>query len=413
MTEVNPGWWPESTPTTDVRTRCLQLDDLEYHILEAVPKTTTSYSFQGQEQPPLIILLHGFPELCYSWRRVLLPLCEAGYHVVAPDQRGYGRTASKTSRRGEQIRFEDDLSPFRMLNLVKDIVALVYGLGHDSAEAIIGHDFGSLVAGYCALIRPDLFLSVVMMSAPFPGPPSLPAATSSEVPSLGSMVASLREQLGNLTPPRKHYTLYFSSPEANEQMLNPPGSLHSFLRHYFHAKSADWKGNVPYRLPSLSAVHLAAMPRYYIMLQNETMPEAVTSCLENRDESTRDGNDDATPAWLPDDELAVYTQEYARTGFQGGLNWYRCMTDPTWSQDLKVFSGKRITVPAMFISGRQDWGTYQSPGAAELMREQNCERMDDEDFVLIEGAGHWVQQEQSSEVVKHIIRFLEKTRRRK
>uniref|UniRef100_A0A0W0G5Q7 Putative alpha/beta-hydrolase n=1 Tax=Moniliophthora roreri TaxID=221103 RepID=A0A0W0G5Q7_MONRR len=404
-----PGW-PQSTPTTDISTRFVHLDDLECHVLEAIPKNLPSHP--SESKCPLLLLLHGFPELCYSWRKVIVPLCEAGYHVVAPDQRGFGRTSMGD---GGRIRFEDDLAPFRMLNLVKDIVALVYALGYDSAAAVIGHDFGSLVAGYCALIRPDLFRSVVMMSAPFPGAPSLPVPSqSNSAPSLGSMAVSLREQLASLAPSRKHYTLYFSTAEANEQMLKPPGGLHSFLRHYFHAKSANWEGNVrniPHRLSSPSVVHLATLPRYYIMLRDETMPEAVKGCLKSRGENTSD-EPDATLAWLPDDQLAVYTKEYERTGFQGGLNWYRCMTDAKWSLELQVFSGKRIVVPGMFISGKQDWGTYQSPGAAESMRDHICERMDAEDFVLIEGAGHWVQQERSSEVVKHISRFLEKARRK-
>ncbi|KAF9269433.1 putative epoxide hydrolase [Marasmius fiardii PR-910] len=381
-----------------VRSRYIRLNDLHYHILESVPAASTAQS----QNLPLIILLHGFPELSYSWRKVLGPLSEAGYFVVAPDQRGYGRT---------RIRFEDDLTPFRMINLVKDVVSLVYALGYDCTAAIIGHDFGSLVAGFCALLRPDIFRSVVMMSAPFPGAPSLPVtsgSSTSDGSSLGDLASLLRQQLAALDPPRKHYTLYFSSPDANSDMTNPPEGLHSFFRNYFHAKSADWEGNQPHRLPSPSATHLATMPRYYVMLLDEKMPQAVKACLQDGSDSDRD----TTLAWLPDDELTVYSSEYARTGFQGGLNWYRCMTEARWSLDLQVFSGKKIEVPAMFISGKQDWGTYQSPGAAERMREHICEQMDEEDFVLIDGAGHWVQQEQSSEVVSRILRFLRKINHR-
>ncbi|KAL0068113.1 hypothetical protein AAF712_004773 [Marasmius tenuissimus] len=408
------AWVPESARSA-VRTRYLRVNDLNLHFLEALPTATLA----EESKQRLVILLHGFPELGYSWRKVLYPLSEAGYHVIAPDQRGYGRTTVVDESGGPaapvngKIRFEDDLAPFRMMNLVKDVVSLVYALGYESAAAVVGHDFGSLVAGYCSLIRPDVFRSVVMMSAPFPGAPLLPCSRSSNVsggPSLGDMAAVLNQQLAALDPPRKHYTLYFSSPEANEELTNPPGGLSSFLQGYFRAKSADWEGNQPHPLLSPSADNLATMPRYYIMLLNETMPQAIRGCLQQR--VGDEGHDDRdTPlAWLPDEDCAVYIAEYERTGFQGGLNWYRCMTDAKWSLDLQIFSGKRISVPAMFLSGKQDWGTYQSPGTADRMRTRICDRMEEENFVLIAGAGHWVQQEQSSEVVKHLLRFFSKVR---
>src|SRR5215204_5891666 len=129
---------------------------LRVHLLEA------GFEESGR---PCVVLLHGFPELAYSWRKIMLPLASAGFHVVAPDQRGYGRTTG----------WEDsysDLTPFRMLNVVKDALALVFALGHRSVSAVIGHDFGSPAAAFCALARPDVFRSVVMMSAPFPGSPA-------------------------------------------------------------------------------------------------------------------------------------------------------------------------------------------------------------------------------------------------
>ncbi|KAG7094901.1 hypothetical protein E1B28_005708 [Marasmius oreades] len=405
----NPG-----STTSTIRTRIIRLNDLQYHILEAAPAPSATQP----QKLPLVILLHGFPELSYSWRKVLAPLSEAGFLVVAPDQRGYGRTHivgtefqdPGTKPVDQRIRYEDDLAPFRMINLVKDIVSLVYALEYDCTAAVVGHDFGSLVAGYCALLRPDMFRSVVMMSAPFPGAPLLPGTpgsnTSGGPPSLGDLATLLRQQLAALDPPRKHYTHYFSTPEANDDMMNPPEGLHFFLRNYFCSKSADWEGNQPHRLPSPSATHLATLPRYYVMLLDETMPQAVEGCLQKRNESNHGG--DTNLAWLPDEELAVYTSEFARTGFQGGLNWYRCLTEAKWSLDLQVFSGKKIIVPTMFISGKQDWGTYQSPGVAERMQGHLCERMDKEDFILIDGAGHWVQQERSSQVVNQILRFLRK-----
>ncbi|KAJ7449151.1 Alpha/Beta hydrolase protein, partial [Mycena galericulata] len=346
------------------------------HILEALPPKI------GASKPPLVILLHGFPELAYSWREVIGPLSEAGYHVVAPDQRGYGRT--KSAKTDSAVKYEDDLNPFRMSNMVKDVVTLVYSLGYESVAAVVGHDFGSPVAAYCAVTRPDIFKSVVLMSAPFTGPPKL---------SLGEPTASLDlkkivDDLAALTPPRKHYMLYYSTPEANGDMLNAPGGLQTFFREYYHVKSADWKANAPHALPSqddaaaLTGV-LAELPRYYVMLLHETMPEAVHALAA---EETKHN------LWLPEEELNVYVAEYARTGFQGGLNLYRAGTNPALSFDLQLFAGKQIDVPAMFLAGKQDWGPYQFPGAVELMKGGACSNM--EDFVLIDGAGHWVQQEQ-------------------
>lgn len=377
-----------------ISSRIVQTAGLDVHILEALPPNGVS------PKPPLLLLLHGFPELAYSWRKVILPLAAAGYHVVAPDQRGYGRTTPTRTEESDSpsiIKYTDDLTPYRMLNLVKDIVALIHALGYAFASAVIGHDFGSNVAGFCAIIRPDLFRSVVMMSAPCTGAPPL-ITNRSRTPS-ESVPEMANRLLSRLTTPRKHYTMYYSSPEANDDMVNAPGGLHAFLRAYYHVKSADWEGNNPYKLPAMSAEAVAVMPHYYIMPLNSTMPECVAKHAPQ---------DSSENTWLPDSELAYYTGEFARTGFQGGLNWYRCMTDLRWMDDLLVFSGKQIEVPAMFISGRKDWGTYQVPGAVEAMKEKVCVHMANEDFVLVDGAGHWVQQEQPEVVIKELLRFLTK-----
>src|SRR6187549_1642710 len=121
---------------------------------------------------PAVLLIHGFPELGYSWRHVMLPLAKAGYHVIAPDQRGYGRSG------GTDVTFDQDLTPFSTLNRVRDMMSLINALGHRNVSLVVGHDFGSPVAGWCALTRPDVFRSVVMMSAPFGGPPQVPFDTA-------------------------------------------------------------------------------------------------------------------------------------------------------------------------------------------------------------------------------------------
>ncbi|KAJ7735813.1 alpha/beta-hydrolase [Mycena metata] len=379
--------WP-GLPT-GVESRTLKINDLEMHILEALPTHLAGDS-------KLIVLLHGFPELAYSWRKVLRPLADAGYHVVAPDQRGYGRTKSSAQGAESPIEYTDDTTPFRMTNLVKDVVALVYTLGYQSAAAV-GHDFGSPVAAYCALIRPDIFASVVMMSSPFTGPPKLASANGAAGPDF----AKIARALAALDPPRKHYVMYYSTPDANAHMTSPPRGLRAFLREYYHVKSADWAPNDPHPLAAPEAAVMAELPHYYVMGLHETMPEAVHGFEPSAAEI-------AANAWLTEEELGVYVAEYGRTGFQGGLNAYRIMTNVEWQADRELFAGKQIEVPAMFLGGKQDWGTYQYPGAVDAMRGVACAKMDDEDFVLIGGAGHWVPQEQSGDVVKELLRFFKK-----
>ncbi|MBV8936168.1 MAG: alpha/beta fold hydrolase, partial [Alphaproteobacteria bacterium] len=142
-----------------IRSRLIpDINGLTMHVLEA--------GFEGKDRP-CVVLLHGFPELAYSWRKVMPALAEAGFHVIAPDQRGYGRTT------GWDGEYDGDLNSFRPLNLVRDTMGLVTALGYSSVAAVIGHDFGVTVAAWCALIRPDIFRSIVLMSAAFGGPPTL------------------------------------------------------------------------------------------------------------------------------------------------------------------------------------------------------------------------------------------------
>ncbi|SJK98758.1 related to epoxide hydrolase [Armillaria ostoyae] len=358
----------------NVKCRKIRLRDSDYHVLEAVEPLSDA---------PLVVLLHGFPELAYSWRKVIHPLSQAGYHVVAPDQWGYGRTAASP------VQYDDDLAPFRMSHLVQDIVTLVHTLGYSTAS-VVGHDFGSLVAGFCALTRPDIFQSVVFMSAPFTG---LSAPNAPLFP-----VDAVEKTLSLMNPPRKHYTAYFSSRDANKDIMQGQ-PLEQFLRAYFHAKAADgtWLGNsVPHPLASID--EMEELPRYYVMLQHESMPDAVHQLSQDTPEIP----------WLTPSELSTYAHEYSRTGFQGGLNWYRCAIDAQWTRDLSEYAGKGVEVPAMFMAGKLDWGVYQAPGALVRMKSEICGRMDERDVVLIDDAGHWVQQEKSEAVVTELLRFLGK-----
>jgi pimeloyl-ACP methyl ester carboxylesterase len=358
------------------------INGLRVHMLEA------GSSAEGR---PLILLLHGFPELAYSWRKVMLPLAAAGFYVVAPDFRGYGRTT------GWDADYDDDLASFRILNAVRDALGLVAALGYREVALVGGHDFGASIAAWCALLRPDVFRSVVLMSAPFAGPPALPFDTVNNPPQQASREVSIHDELAKLDRPRKHYQWYYSTRPANADMWHCPQGVHAFLRGYFHYKSADWTGNKPFRLKSWTAGELAKMPTYYIMDLRKNMAETVAAEMPSAAEI-------AACRWLPENELAVYSGEYDRTGFQGGLQWYRRGTGGLDTAELQLFSGRTIDVPAMFIAGKGDWGTYQRPGNFERMQESACTHM--LDCHLVDGAGHWVQQEQPEQVGALLIEFL-------
>lgn len=363
-----------------IRTRMVAgINGLTMHMLEA-----------GDASRPCVLLLHGFPELAYSWRKVMLPLAQAGYYVVAPDQRGYGRTT------GWDANYDGDLGSFRMLNLVRDALGLVSALGIRSVAAVVGHDFGSPVAAWCALVRPDVFRAVALMSAPFGGPPALPFDTVKNGDK-SAATDSIHADLAALARPRKHYQWFYSTREANDDMWHAPQGVHNFLRAYYHVKSADWPNNKSYRLAAWSADELAKLPEYYVMDRDKGMAETVALDMPSAEQI-------AACRWLPDDELHIYSTEYGRTGFQGGLQWYRCATDLAFQAELQLFSGRTIDVPSCFIAGRSDWGVYQVPGAFEAMQTRACMGMIG--CHLVDGAGHWVQQEQPEQVSDLLLAFL-------
>src|SRR3954470_2653110 len=293
------GPLPASVLPRGIRARVLEnVNGIRMHLLEA--------GHEGARRPA-VLLVHGFPELAYSWRKVMLPIAAAGYHVVAPDLRGYGRTG------GTEVAFDDDLSPWRTLNEVTDMVALVSAFGYRSVAGVVGHDFGSPVAAWCAVVRPDVFRSVVLMSAPFAGPPSVPFNTANSAAATTAAAASpdaIYDDLAKLTPPRQHYQRYYSTREADGNMSKPPQGVHAFLRAYYHMKSADWPQNQPHELAGRTAAEWAKLPRYYVMDLDKGMAEQVASEIPSAAEI-------AACKWLPDSELRVYTEEYGRTGFQG------------------------------------------------------------------------------------------------
>ena len=366
------------------------VNSMTVHILEA-----------GYETPgrPAVLLLHGFPELAYSWRKVMPSLAAAGYHVIAPDQRGYGRTI------GWDDSYDADADPFRILNMTRDAIGLVYALGHRSVAMVVGHDAGAPVAAWSALIRPDIFRSITIMSSPFEGPPSLPfdtangAARGANQPRPAITDDELDAELAKLNPPRKYYQNYQRTRGANDDMLHAPQGLHAFFRAYYFYKSADYKGNNPHPLKARTAEEMAQIPTYYVMEKDKGMAATVAAHMPPADYITN-------CKWLTEAEVEVYAAEYGRTGFTGALQGYRVRrgSDPRSIAEMQTFSGRTIDVPAQFIAGKSDWGVYQTPGAVDKMRNSACTRM--VGFHLLDGAGHWVQQEQPEQVSTLLVQFL-------
>ena len=346
---------------------------LKIHYLESIPKNFN-------HKTPTALLLHGFPELSFSWRKIMPKLWNAGFRVLAPDQRGYGRTT------GGSKKFDTDIRQYSLLNLTIDIVSFLYKLKIYKVDLLVGHDAGSIIAGTAALTRPDIFKSVVMMSAPYNGVPKT---------NVKKLNHTIHKKLENLKEPRKHYQWYYSSRKANSDMhLKNKNKLHQFLRSYFHTKSADWDQNYPHKLKSWTAKELAKLPEYYIMKLKDTMVDSVIKYLPKNKNYEK---------WLNDEELNIFTQTFFKNGFQSSLNWYRCMTSENMNNELKIFDGKKIEIPALFISGEKDWGMFQKPGALEEMEKNVCKNF--YGIKIVKNAGHWVQQEQPKKVFDLLIKF--------
>ena len=358
---------------------CENVNGLNIHFLEA-----------GFEDPnnPLVVLLHGFPELAFSWRYIIPSLAKQGFHVIAPDQRGFGKTT------GWDNSYTNDLSSYHHTNLTKDIFDLVTALGYKNVECIIGHDAGAAVAAWSSLIYPNMYKSVIMMSAPFTGSLKIPIISNMSSEKNSSAIA---KDLANLNRPRKHYQDYYRTIEANDDLMKSDMGLRSFIRTYYYYKSADWAQNNPFKLESWIASELEKMPTYYIMDLNEDMPETVSKVMPPNSYII-------SCEWLNEEDLTVYEIEYNRTGFQGGLNWYRAAVTSGNKKELNPYSGSKIHIPALFIAGKQDWGPYQIPGALGAMQCEIADQKIPTEF--IDHAGHWVQQENPSEVLRIIIKFL-------
>ncbi len=313
---------------TAVTHRTISTNGIQMHIAEA-------------GSGPLVVLCHGWPESWYSWRHQLTALAEAGFHAVAPDQRGYGQTTAPA-----------EVEKYTLLHLVGDIVGLVDALGEERA-VIVGHDWGAPVAWNAALLRPDRFPAVVGMSVPY--------APRGDVRPTDGMKAVFGENF--------FYILYFQEPGKAEAELEADVRL--TMRKLLYSASGDL---VP--TPEMGRPR----PKTAKFLDNMVDPAEL-------------------PPWLSEADLAFFVGEFERTGFRGGLNWYRNI-DRNWEL-MGAWRNAKVTVPALFLTGEKDPVRGFAPEANIRQHVPNLR-----DLVLVPGAGHWVQQEAPAAVNEALIRFL-------
>jgi epoxide hydrolase A/B len=289
---------------------------------------------------PLVLLCHGWPELSYSWRHQLSALADAGYRVVAPDMRGFGRTSAPA-----------DIDAYTIFHTVGDMVGLVAALGEKRA-VIIGHDWGAPVAWHAALFRPDIFTAVAGLSVPPPWR------------GRGRPLDTLREQ--GIT---NFYWQYFQEPGAAEREFEQ--DVDFTMRAVFSKGFSD---------TGMSQMMQSGMG----FLGNREIPRSL-------------------PPWISEADVAYFAESYRASGFRGGLNWYRNI-DRNW--DLTAaWQGAQIRQPSIFIAGSQDEVVTGLIGAK---RVNDMEKVlpDLRRKLIIEGAGHWIQQECADEVNAALIGFL-------
>ncbi len=369
-------------------------------LVPSVNGLTVNTLEAGEQGRPLVVLLHGFPNLGYSWRKVMPAIADAGYYVIAPDCRGFGRTV------GWDRSWNADPTPFLTLNMVRDQIALVYALGYRRAELIVGHDQGQLIATYAAIVRPDMFLRLTTVASAAGATPSFPFAGTERKPAYTA--ADLDAEFAKLDPPRRDYQDYWASRQADEDMKVMPQSMSDFFRAFYYMKGAEFPGNqnlTPLRpMPTAkeAAAENARMPEYYVMRRDRGMPATMVAYMPSKEYI-------ANCAWFTQAECDVYGQEYDASGWTGALHNYRHRRTafPANIAEQLTFSGRTIDVPAQFIAGKQDWGANRIAGGAEAAGASGYTRF--RGVQLVDRAGHWPQEEQPAVVSQQLIGFLKST----
>ncbi|MER6306272.1 alpha/beta hydrolase [Streptomyces sp. NPDC001657] len=322
----------QPAPSADLRHRTIEAPAGRLHLVE-------------QGTGPLVLFIHGFPESWYSWRRQLPALATAGYRAVALDVRGYGRSSKPAAT-----------DAYRMLDLVEDNVALVRALGEERA-VVVGHDWGSSIAAASALLHPEVFRAVGLLSVPY-APPGGPRPTD------------VFAQMGG---DQEFYVSYFQEPGRAEAEMEP--DLRGWLAGFYAAMSAD------------------TMPA-----QGEPDPHFVSRTGGRLRDRFPDGK---LPAWLTEDDLDVYAGEFERTGMTGALNRYRNM-DRDW-EDLAQYGGAPINQPSLFIGGALDASTTWMADAIDAYPATLPALASTH---ILDGCGHWIQQERPEEVNRLLTAWL-------
>ena len=305
---------------------------------------------EGPDDGPVVVLAHGFPELAWSWRHQIPVLAAAGYRVLAPDQRGYGRSSRPAA-----------ITDYDIVHLTDDLLGLLDDVDAERA-VFVGHDWGSMVVWQQALLHPERVRGVVGMSVPF-----LPR---SPMPPLDMLRTVIGENF--------FYILYFQEPGVADADLGADAG--TTLRRMLGGLTTD----VTTRDPEAATRMFAPGPEGFV----ERMSEP-----------------DGLPPWLTRAELDHYVAEFTRTGFTGGINWYRNF-DRNW-QLTERLAGAKVEAPSLFVGGALDPVLMMTPpgtGDADLA--------DHRGNVLVEGAGHWVQQEKPDEVNRALLDFLDQLQRR-
>ncbi|MDQ0791886.1 alpha/beta fold hydrolase [Streptomyces sp. B1I3] len=285
---------------------------------------------------PLVLLIHGFPETSYSWRHQLPALAAAGYRAVAVDVRGYGRSC-----------VPGNVDAYRMTAHVADNVGVVHALGHETAT-VVGHDWGSPIAANSALLRPDMFTAAALLSVPYtPWNPVRPT-----------------DAFARIGGGEEFYISYFQEPGRAEAEIAP--DMRGWLAGFYTSLSAD----------------TMAPP-------GAGSPFFVPAGARMRDRFVRG----PLPSWLSEADLDVYGAEFGRTGLTGGLNRYRNV-DRDW-EDLAAWDGARLTAPALFIGGSLDASTAWLADAIAAYPTTLPGLVSSH---ILEGGGHWIQQERADEV---------------
>ena len=298
---------------------------------------------------PLVVLLHGFPESWYSWRHQLAALAAGGFRAVAPAQRGYGRTDRP-----------DDAERYTRLDLVGDVIGLIDALGAGTA-IVVGHDWGAPVAWHTALLRPDRVAGVAGLSVPFT--PRMPV----------SPMTMWREAFGD-----RFYQVYFQEPGVAEAELE--ADVRETMRRLLIGASGDRPGPDGDGSNRLPAGVLPPGGGFLDVLRAT----------------------DELPRWLTEEDLEFYVGELSRTGFAGGLNWYRNQ-DRNWEL-LAAWQGAPVTPPALYVAGTRD-PVVDFPGVDQLVPNLRMFVPNLLDSVLIDGCGHWTQQERPDEVSERLVAF--------